>query len=165
MAGVNDDEVVDFAAKTINEGWHVRFIEFMPTPGLSDTALHFVSVNSIKRRLEEHLGKLEPCLPSVGSGPAKYFRLAHARGSLGFIAPVSEHFCFRCNRLRLTADGKLRACLLAEDELDLKQPLRSGVSLDGLKQLIEAAAITKPRHHQLAEGHKPEGRPMTQVGG
>lgn len=164
MAGINDDEVLDFARKTINEGWHVRFIEFMPTTGVSARALHFVSVGDIKKRLEV-LGELTPCLPGVGNGPAKYFRFPQARGSVGFIAPISEHFCFHCNRLRLTADGKLRPCLLAEDEVDLKQPLRSGISSVGLKRLIEMAVNSKPLRHQLAEGHIPEGRPMTQVGG
>jgi len=164
MASINDDEVMDFARKTISEEWHVRFIEFMPTAGVSDMALHFVSVEDIRKRLEQ-LGKLTPCLPRAGNGPAKYFRFPNAKGSVGFITPVSEHFCFRCNRLRLTADGRLRPCLLSDNEVDLKQPLRSGASLAGLKKLIEAAVSSKPFHHHLATGHVPEGRPMTQVGG
>jgi len=85
--------------------------------------------------------------------------------SVSFISPVSEHFCFHCNRLRLTADGKLRPCLLSDDEVDLKQPLRSGISSSGLKQLIAMAANSKPLRHRLPEGDLPEGRPMTQVGG
>ncbi len=161
MSGINDDELLDFAAKTINEEWHVRFIEFMP---ISSSASYFVSVSDMRKRLEL-LGKLEPCLPSVGNGPAKYFRFPHARGTIGFITPVSEHFCFHCNRLRLTADGRLRPCLLAGDEVDLKQPLRSGISSAGLKQLIEAAVADKPLRHHLAEGYVPKDRPMTQVGG
>jgi len=161
MSGINDDELLDFAAKTINEEWHVRFIEFMP---ISSSASYFVSVSDMRKRLEL-LGKLESCLPSVGNGPAKYFRFPHARGTIGFITPVSEHFCFHCNRLRLTADGRLRPCLLAGDEVDLKQPLRSGISSAGLKQLIEAAVADKPLRHHLAEGYVPKDRPMTQVGG
>ncbi len=164
MSGINDDELLDFAARTIDEEWHVRFIEFMPVGGVSTTASYFVSVSDIRKRLEL-LGELEPCLPSVGNGPAKYFRFLHARGTVGFITPVSEHFCFHCNRLRLTADGRLRPCLLAEDEIDLKQPLRSRISSAGLKQLIEAAVANKPLRHWLAEGYVPKHRPFSQVGG
>jgi len=164
MSGINDDELLDFAARTINEEWHVRFIEFMPVAGVCATASYFVSVSDMRKRLEL-LGELEPCLPGVGNGPAKYFRFPHARGTIGFITPVSEHFCFHCNRLRLTADGRLRPCLLADDEVDLKQPLRSGISSAGLKQLIKAAVADKPLRHHLAEGYVPKDRPMTQVGG
>jgi len=164
MAGINDDEVLDFADKIIGEGWHVRFIEFMPTAGVAYSPSHFVPVSEIQKRLEQ-LGELEPCLPHVGNGPARYFRFPGGRGTVGFISPVSEHFCFHCNRLRLTADGKLRPCLLSDDEVDLKQPLRSGISSSGLKQLIAMAANSKPLRHRLPEGDLPEGRPMTQVGG
>jgi len=164
MAGINDDELVDFAAKTIDEGWHVRFIELMLPVGVSTTAAQLVSADDMKKRFKP-LGELEPCLPSAGNGPAKYFRFPHAKGTIGFITPVSEHFCFRCNRLRLTSDGKLRPCLLAEDEIDLKQPLRNGISSDGLKQLIEEAVARKPLHHHLAEGYVPKDRPFSQVGG
>jgi len=164
MSGINDDELLDFAAKTIDEEWHVRFIEFMPVGGVSPTASYFVSVSDMRKRLKQ-LGELEPCLPSVGNGPAKYFRFPYARGTIGFITPISEHFCFHCNRLRLTADGKLRPCLLADDEVDLKQPLRSGISSAGLKQLIETAVANKPLRHHLAEGYIPKHRPFSQVGG
>jgi len=164
MAGINDDEIIDFANKSLSEEWHVRFIEFMPTAGLSNATLQFVSADDIRKSLEQ-LGELEPCLPGIGNGPARYFRFPDAKGTVGFITPVSEHFCFRCNRLRLTADGKLRPCLLADDEVDLKQPLRSGISRDGLKKLIKTAVTQKPLRHQLADGHRLEGRPMTQVGG
>ena len=164
MAGINDDELLDFATKTINEGWHVRFIELMPSAGVSTTTAQFVPVGDMRKQLEL-LGELEPCLPGIGNGPAKYFRLPHATGTIGFIAPISEHFCIHCNRLRLTADGKLRPCLLSDDEIDLKQPLRSGLSSAGLKQLIEEAVARKPLRHHLAEGYMPKDRPMTQVGG
>jgi cyclic pyranopterin phosphate synthase len=165
MSGINDDELVDFAAKTIDQGWHVRFIEFMPSAAVSTTATKFVPVSEIRKRLKT-LGKLEPCLPSVGNGPAKYFRFAHASGTVGFITPISEHFCFKCNRLRLTADGKLRPCLMSDYEIDLKLPLRSGISSsDGLKKLIEEAVANKPLRHHLAEGQIPKGRPFSQVGG
>ena len=164
MPGINDDELPNFAAKTINDGWHVRFIEQMPFCSKDTTAWQFVSVSDMRQRLEL-LGKLEPCPVSVGNGPAKYFHLPDAEGTIGFITPVSEHFCFHCNRLRLTADGKLRLCLLSEEEIDLRQPLRSGTSLVELKRLIAEAVARKPLGHHLADGRVPQDRPFSQVGG
>ncbi len=164
ISGVNDDELLDFATRTITEEWHVRFIELMPLAGGDAPALPFISAGEMRKRLEK-LGKLEPCLPSIGNGPAKYFRFPQAKGSIGFITPVSEHFCFNCNRLRLTADGKLRPCLLSDYEIDLKAPLRGGMSLAGLKKLIEEAVANKPLRHHMAEGHMPKERPFSQVGG
>lgn len=164
MAGINDDELLDFANKTIDEGWHVRFIELMPLVVEDTLTPQFIPVSDMRKRLES-LGELEPCLPSVGNGPARYFRFSHTKGTIGFITPVSEHFCFQCNRLRLTSDGKLRPCLLAEDEIDLKQPLRNGISSAELKRLIKKAVARKPLRHHLAEGCIPKDRPMTQVGG
>lgn len=164
IPGVNDDELLSFAAKTVNEGWHVRFIERMPFSGKDTSASQFISVSDIRQRLEL-LGELEPCSVDVGNGPARYYRLPDANGTIGFITPVSEHFCFQCNRLRLTADGKLRLCLLNDEEIDLRQPLRSGISTIELKELIEKAVASKPLGHNLAEGSIPQGRPFSQVGG
>lgn len=164
MSGINDDELPDFAAKTITDGWHMRFIELMPSAGVSTPTSPFIPVSEMRRRLEL-LGKLEPCLPSIGNGPARYFRFPHARGTIGFITPVSEHFCFHCNRLRLTSDGKLRPCLLTDYEVDLKPPLRRGISPAGLKQLIQEAVSNKPLRHHLAEGYTPEDRLFARTGG
>lgn len=163
MAGINDDELLDFAAKTVTEGWQVRFIELMPLVG-KDTTPQFVSASEMKRRLEP-LGELTPFLPGMGNGPARYFRLPKAKGAIGFITPISEHFCFQCNRMRLTADGRLRPCLLSDYEVDLKPSLRSGISSSGLKKLIKQAVAGKPQRHQLAEGSVPKDRPFSQVGG
>ena len=164
MAGLNDDEVPDFALKTVKEGWHVRFIELMPTSGGDSFAPKLVSAEEIRKRIEP-LGALEPWRTDVGNGPAKYFRLPGANGTIGFITPVTEHFCYQCNRLRLTADGKLRPCLLNESEIDLREPLRSGASADELKSLIEKAIAGKPQGHHLADGTRHQGRPFSQVGG
>jgi len=163
IPGVNDDEVLDFAARTIDEDWHVRFIEIMPVNG-EMKAPQFVAASEMKKRIEK-LGKLEPCLPSAGNGPAKYFKLPGSKGTIGFITPVSEHFCFNCNRLRLTADGKLCPCLLSDYEVDIKTPLRGGVDAEGLKKLIEEAVANKPQRHHIAEGDVPRQRPFSQVGG
>ena len=164
MSGINEDELLDFATKTINEEWHVRFIELMPLVDEGTITSQFIPVSEVRQRLEL-LGELEPCMTSAGNGPAKYFRFPHAKGTIGFITPVSEHFCFHCNRLRLTADGKLRPCLLSDDEVDLKKPLRSGTSSAELKGLIEEAVARKPLRHHLAEGDTPKDRPFCQVGG
>jgi len=175
MRDINDNEVVDFAKLTITGGWHVRFIELMPfatdnPPDVhsigGETNLHpqFVSTDEIKQQLNK-LGKLEPSLPITGNGPAKYFRFPGATGTIGFIAPVSQHFCFSCNRLRLTAEGKLRPCLLNDQEIDLRQPLRGNASPEELKQLIADAIKSKPQKHQLSQGQASRKRLMSQVGG
>lgn len=164
MAGVNDDELTDFAAKTAKDGWNVRFIELMPSSANEPVSSKLVSVSDMKKRIEA-MGKLETSSVEVGNGPAKYFRLPGASGTIGFISPVTEHFCFRCNRLRLTADGKLRPCLLSDEEIDLKAPLRGGAPIEELKKLIAMAIATKPKGHRLADGTRPKGRPFSQVGG
>ena len=164
MAGINDDELVDFAAKTVGEDWHVRFIELMPFNHEDNADSHFIPVSEMKKHLGI-MGKLEPYTGNVGNGPARYFRLPGASGTLGFITPVSEHFCFQCNRLRLTADGKLRPCLLSDEEIDLKQPLRSGMPVTELERLIKGAVAAKPLGHNLAGGCVPQDRSFSQVGG
>ena len=165
MADVNDDEILDFGRKALTEEWHIRFIELMPFNKDITGKPRFVSVKEMKQRFNA-LGKLEPCKSVLtGNGPAKYFRLPGAKGTIGFISPVTEHFCFSCNRLRLTADGKLRPCLLGDEEIDLRQPLRAGASPDELKRLIQKAVESKPQRHKLAEGAPPGKRPMVQIGG
>jgi cyclic pyranopterin phosphate synthase len=164
MAGINDDELPDFAAKTVSDGWHVRFIELMPLNGDEPITSKLVSVSEMRKRIES-LGKLEPHQVNVGNGPARYFCLPEATGTIGFITPITEHFCYRCNRLRLTADGKLRPCLLSEDEIDLRESLRSGAESEELKRLIREATARKPLGHNLAAGSQRRGRPFSQVGG
>jgi GTP 3',8-cyclase len=164
MPGVNDDEIPDFALKTINDGWNVRFIEHMPVNGESSASIGLVPVDEMKKRIEP-MGRLEPAQVEAGNGPAKYFRLPGAPGTIGFITPVTEHFCYQCNRLRLTADGKLRPCLLSEEEIDLRDALRSGAAIDELKSLIEKAIACKPESHHLVAGSRHKGRPFSQVGG
>lgn len=164
MAGINDDEIIDFARKTIDDGWNVRFIEYMPVNGEDINVTRLFSVSEVRKRLES-LGPLEPYKMDKGNGPAKYYRLPDAKGTVGFITPVTEHFCYRCNRLRLTADGKLRLCLLREDEIDLREPLRNGASIQELKDIITKATAAKPRGHLLAERNSHKGRPFSQVGG
>jgi cyclic pyranopterin phosphate synthase len=166
LRGINDDETIDFARMSIEQGWHVRFIEFMPfgTPGAE--ALETVSTQEIKEHIQS-LGKLEPYTGPTGNGPARYYRFPGAKGTVGFITPMTEHFCHSCNRLRITSDGQLRPCLLADDEVNLKEPLRNGANTDELKQLIQQAVSLKREEHHLTGGIVPETvkRPMCQIGG
>lgn len=174
MEGVNDDEVTDFARLSITEGWHVRFIELMPFGGDNPPLAHstsrtqqphrFVPAERIMGELQT-LGRLEPSLPPQGNGPARYYRFPGSRGTIGFITPISDHFCFNCNRLRLTADGKLRPCLLSDLEVDIRQHLRRGASIEELKEIISGAVKSKPRQHQLSRGRTAGKRTMSQVGG
>jgi cyclic pyranopterin phosphate synthase len=162
MRGINDDEILDFARMTCREGWHVRFIELMPFKG----AAEFVPSIELRQHINL-LGKLEPRESITGNGPAMYYRLAGAEGTIGFISPLTEtSFCSRCNRIRLTPDGRLRPCLLGEDEIDLKVPLRNNASTEELKRLILKAVASKPEHHHLEGGYvRPVKRKMSQIGG
>jgi len=162
MRGMNDDEILDFAKMTYKDGWHVRFIELMPFKG----AAEFVPSIELRQHISL-LGKLEPCASITGNGPAMYYRLLGAKGTIGFISPLTEtSFCSRCNRMRLTPDGKLRPCLLGEDEIDLKSPLRNNASMEELKRLILKAVASKPEHHHLEGGNvRPVNRKMSQIGG
>ncbi len=164
MRGVNDDEVVDFARKTVHEGWNVRYIEFMPF-GKADTSHGTVPSTEIKERIAAALGPLLPHVSKTGNGPARYYRLGGAAGTVGFISAVTEHFCATCNRLRVTADGHLRACLLDDDEVDIKAALRRGASADELRQIIQQAVSGKREHHHLSEGLATAERSMRQIGG
>ncbi|MFQ5825782.1 MAG: GTP 3',8-cyclase MoaA [Dehalococcoidia bacterium] len=164
VRGINDDEILDFARRTLDEEWHVRFIELMPFGREEDPTTSFVSVEEIQQQIAA-LGRLEPCHPKAGNGPAQYFRLPGARGTVGFISPVSEHFCVSCNRMRLTADGRLRLCLLDDAEEDLRGPLRRGASVAELKAIMEEAVAFKPAGHRLAEGMAPQARTMSRIGG
>jgi cyclic pyranopterin phosphate synthase len=163
MGGVNDDEVERFARLTISDCWHVRFIELMPFVNGESVRGSFVPVSEIRERLGR-LGRLEPSAAITGNGPARYYRLDGASGTIGFISPVSEHFCFSCNRLRLTADGKLRACLLNDSEIDLRLVLRNGGDGGSLQEVLRKAILSKPRRHNL-DGEPVLQRPMTRLGG
>ncbi len=168
--GLNDEEVVALAGKTLDTGWwNIRFIELMPVgdghpPGES-WETKSVRAGEIRQRIERALGRLEPAGMTAGNGPARYYRLPGAKGTIGFITPISEHFCYKCNRLRLTADGQLRPCLLCEEEIDLRTPLRQGASVDDIKRLIVDGISRKPMRHHLSEHARPRGRAMSEIGG
>ncbi len=194
MRGVNDDESPAFAAWTLRAPVHVRFIELMPmrwsldegpstfdphapTGGLlnlrqaqggmlSDLELRrrLVSSEDLRARIEAAYGPLEPAELTT-NGPARTFRVPRAPGTIGFISQISNDFCSRCNRLRLTHDGFLRPCLMSDGELDLRTPMRAGASDDELKALFRHVVAVKPERHFLAEGQRVVGRGMSQIGG
>jgi cyclic pyranopterin phosphate synthase len=166
VRGLNDDEVVDFARLTLEGDWHVRFIEMMPLGANTAWAGDgYVSVGEVRRQIEDVLGELVPAKVGLGNGPARYYRLPEAVGTIGFISPISEHFCYQCNRLRLTADGRLRPCLLSDYEMDLRTPLRQGADLAEIRELLIHSIKTKPERHYLDESIAPRGRAMSEIGG
>ncbi|MEE9583124.1 MAG: GTP 3',8-cyclase MoaA [Dehalococcoidales bacterium] len=165
LKGINDDELLNSARMSISEGWHVRFIEHMPLTSSAVEDNGLVAVQDMMRIIQESLGPLEPCGPLSGNGPAKYYRLPRASGTLGFIGPVTDCFCTGCNRFRLTADGRLRPCLLDDTEVDIKGPLRGGASTQQLAELMWQAATLKREQHRLGENFVPSKRQMWQIGG
>ncbi len=162
VRGLNDDETLDFA-RLSKDGWHVRYIELMPLG--PSVEWRGVSVGEIRGEIETHLGSLEPAKVDLGGGPARYYRLPGVQGTIGFIAPLSECFCEGCNRLRLTADGRLRPCLLSDEEIDIRTPLRRGATLAELREIISQGAHMKPQGHRLAERVWPQERTMSEIGG
>lgn len=171
VRGVNDDEIADFARLTLDHAWHVRFIELMPVgdgldwgPEMPAPAQRFVSVAEMRRRLT-NLGHLESVGGPGGNGPARYFRLPNARGTIGFISPLSEHFCAACNRLRLTADGRLRPCLFSEKGVPLKPALDAGADIGQLQSLIRQAIGIKPLERPLPAAATVAEPAMSMLGG
>ena len=161
IPGVNDSEFLAFGRKSM-EGWHVRFIELMPFG--QARGLPTLSVSQMVASLEEAFGPLIPAAAGDG-GPARYFRFLGARGTVGFISPVTRHFCFACNRLRLTSAGRLRPCLLQESEVDMRVALRNRASLAELRDIIRMAAAQKPLRHRLEESKGLEAECMSRLGG
>jgi cyclic pyranopterin phosphate synthase len=165
VRGFNETDVVPLAALTLERDWDVRFIEVMPFGTVADVAdAGIVTSEETMACIEAALGPLAP-LDLTGNAPARTYRLAGASGTLGFISPVSEPFCAKCGRIRLTADGRLRLCLLRDEEEDLLTPLRAGASRDEMKARFEAAAYRRPFGHALAEKLYPQQRVMIQIGG
>jgi GTP 3',8-cyclase len=165
VRGQNDTEVADLAALTLEKPWQMRYIEVMPLEGVDevhDTGL--VTTAETLDILERSFGKLE-ALEAPAGDPARVFKIPGAVGTIGFISPVSEPFCSFCNRIRLTADGKLRLCLLRNDEVDVRDILRNGGTEDDLIEQIRFGVWRKPWGHGLAEGDRNTGRGMSQIGG
>ena len=164
--GYNEDEVAGLAALTLTHHWQVRYIEMMPFGEVAAFAQNsVVSQEEIMQLIEAELGALEPIDGGRLDGEARLYRLRGALAPIGFISTVTNPFCAACTRVRLTADGKLRLCLLRDDEGDLLTPLREGASDDELKTLIRNLIWRKPWGHGLPDGVIPIGRVMSQIGG
>ncbi|WP_457551381.1 GTP 3',8-cyclase MoaA [Desulfobacula sp.] len=167
LRGINDDEIENMTALTLDYPFHIRFIEYMP---MGDTAVkkqQQVLTREIKEKIESRFGKLLPVQRTANDGPAKKYQITGAAGIVGFITPISSHFCSECNRLRLTSRGTLRPCLLNNYEKDILNPLRKGASDDELKQIIVDTLTKKPLFHGLTDPSV-KGIPishMTSIGG
>ncbi|PYT08532.1 MAG: GTP 3',8-cyclase MoaA [Acidobacteria bacterium] len=166
MRGKNDGEITDFALLTQQRPWNVRFIEMMPLEGnVGEQEARYVSTDEVRRSLEA-LGGLEPAEAVRGNGPATYFRYPGAPGTVGFISPLNHNFCDRCNRLRLTANGRLRLCLFGDNEIDLATPLRAGRGEEEIAEKVLGGLMAKPQRHYLELGSTASRLiALSQVGG
>jgi len=164
LRGVNDEEILDFAAFAQEGGYEVRFIEFMPSDTDSWEASRFLAAAEVLDTLRTRYN-LEPVTQETPAGPSRTFRLPGG-AKVGVISPLSDHFCGSCNRLRLTAEGKLRSCLFSEQETDVRQILRSGAGDVPLVEAIRDAVHRKPRGHSLGEADRHKcGLSMSRIGG
>ena len=162
----NEPDVVEMARLTREREWHVRFIELMPLGAAAGFALdHYVSSQETMARIEAALGPLTPLNGGALAGEARLYQLLGGRGTLGFISPVSNPYCDSCNHMRITADGQLRLCLLADQELDLRRALRAGASHQDLVALFRQAIAAKPRGNHLQHGQLATKRAMVKIGG
>ncbi len=166
VRGYNESDVVELAQLTLDHPWQVRFIEMMPFAGATDLQRdQVVTADEMQARIEDVYGAMDIAGDGQLDGEARIFHIPGARGDVGFISTVTQPFCASCNRARLTADGRLRLCLLREGEVDLLTPLRAGASQDELRQLILEGIWNKPWGHGLADGIIPLNRVMSQIGG
>jgi cyclic pyranopterin phosphate synthase len=163
MRGINDDEIEAMARLTLDNPWHVRFIELMPVGDLRAlTWEHVVPSDEILARLRAIAPLVPTAGPSRGNGPAAYYQWPDAAGSIGVITPMTHTYCESCNRVRLTADGRLRTCLFGDHEVDLRSPLRAG---EPLESHFRRALAEKPKEHQLLQMKVGGLRALSQVGG
>jgi GTP 3',8-cyclase len=153
MGGVNDDEVEDMVRFCLAHDFTLRFIETMPMGETGRAASsRYVNLQTVRARLEQQFELIPGVMP--GGGPARYVQLAGTRLKIGFITPISQHFCATCNRVRLAVDGTLYLCLGQEDKVALRPLLREGISDRELEQALVAAIARKPERHEFSE--KPE---------
>lgn len=166
MRGVNDDEIMKFARLAVESPFHVRFIEFMPVGKNSPwTEEKFLPIDEIQRRIEAEI-PLEDRASGITEGPAQRFKPSGGQGEIGFIGAITRHFCASCNRLRLTASGRLRSCLLSDTEFDLITPLRSNQGDARLLKIMEEAVLHKAARHRFKEDDsRPCGPLMVGIGG
>jgi GTP 3',8-cyclase len=165
MPGLGRDDVIRFCELARERGFQVRFIEFMPLDGDRNWTAESVLTGAEVRAMVEEAYTLRE-LPREPSATARVYAFADGVGEIGFINPVSEPFCADCNRLRLTADGKLRTCLFSLHETDLREPLRAGADDAELGEIVRAAVWRKELKHRIDEpGFRPPARTMSAIGG
>lgn len=166
MRGKNDDELIDFAQLTRDRPIYVRFIEVMPV--IDNVELQrdaYISSDEILQRISAE-DELHPVVGPSGNGPARYFAYSGAAGAVGVISPLSHDYCQRCNRVRLTADGRLRLCLFGDFALDLRSPLRDGAGTAEIASLLRSAMLIKPERHHLQLGETSSRmRAFSEIGG
>lgn len=160
MKGFNSDEIVEMAKLAMDHPYQVRFIEYMPFRPGEDYL--FTAAEMLQQLKAAGFNNLIP--QATNSCPAKIYHIPASQGSIGFITPVSQHFCNSCNRIRLTPDGYLKPCLLSNEEYSLRELLRAGISEQGLLEKIKQIVWDKPKRHALAQGHTAE-RGMSRIGG
>lgn len=166
VRGYNEQDVAELAGLTLKHPWQMRFIEMMPFGEVSGfQQAQVVTEAEMKDLIETQHGPLIPVNDGKLDGEARLYRLPGGLGDVGFISSVTVPFCASCTRARLTAEGKLRMCLLREYEVDLLTPLRAGASLDELQALIKKAVYHKPWGHGLAQNLVPMNRVMSEIGG
>ncbi len=164
MKGINDQEVEDMVEFCIEHGFTLRFIETMPVGDTGREAQdQFVDLRDVRRRLEQRFDLVPGAVP--GAGPARYVQVQGTGVNIGFITPISQHFCETCNRVRIAVDGSLYLCLGQEHSVSLRPIMRSGVSDDELKQVIKAAIDIKPERHEFNEKPQQVLRFMSMTGG
>lgn len=163
MKGFNDDEICDFANLTADKPIDVRFIELMPIGSAhTDLPYSFMSAKEIRKEIKKKTGELIPCFEK--GSVASYYQIPGAKGRIGFISPISNHFCNQCNKIRLTSEGYLKPCLHTDQELDLRPALKSG-DKELLKSGVIHAIMLKPEKHLLFQGATPIKREMNRIGG
>lgn len=164
MKGVNDDEIEDMVAFCVAEGYTLRFIETMP---MGSTGIEASQQYLDLREVRETLGRQYDLVPAVmpGGGPARYVRVKGTDLRIGFITPISQHFCATCNRVRLSVDGTLYLCLGQDHRFELRPLLRRGISDEGLKQAIIEAISLKPEQHEFRDKPEQVVRFMSMTGG
>jgi GTP 3',8-cyclase len=166
VRGYNESDMIQLARLTQANPWQVRYIEMMPFAGATEFQIsQLVTADEMKACIEDNLGPLELANGGLMDGEARIYHLTGASGDIGFISSVTQPFCAACTRARLTADGRLRLCLLREGEVDLLTPLRAGADVEQLRQLILDGIWLKPWGHGLAEGIVPLNRTMSEIGG
>jgi GTP 3',8-cyclase len=166
MRGQNDDELAAFAELTRKREIYVRFIELMPVAeNLEMQPDAYISATEILNRLQD-VEALMPVTGPGGNGPARYFAFANALGALGVISPLSHDYCETCNRVRLSADGRLRLCLFGDHHIDLRTPVRSGSTRDEIAAIFTGAMLIKPERHHLDIGKTASAmRAFSEIGG